>query len=263
MLEERWVNEKKSIYLNHGALKVKLYLLLKTKEKKMKPLKFLFLFLFAISMTNCGPQEMNVKKEKDVSSGLAILSDNAKEEVNGNEDTIHHQSDIDADVDTDSESSMYLYIRLPFITIRPPKNGYPYQVGVSRKMPKKYRGDLTPHLNWVKIKNHLYASRTVVISPKAKHMRMGVIVDLSSVSHVCFFGESQPIVPMVNSNSNSNSNKSLYQCLDYRDMHKGTIWSPIVNGDRIGVEVFVYANKKTKKIPNSSFKIDRISHGYR
>ena len=89
-----------------------------------------------------------------------------------------------------------------------------------------------------------------VTSPGATDMRMGVLVDLAPGGELRFFG------------ADAGRHFSVFtrEDLAWEGSKPQILWSPVVKGDTIGVEITLPSRAARSTF---SFRVDRISHGYR
>ena len=125
----------------------------------------------------------------------------------------------------------------------------PLQVGFHRTMPDEYQDDLAPQLDWIPLDDGTIASTMSVTSPEATNMRMGILVDLPPGGEIRFFGV----------DTQQRSSIITREDINWKGDKPQTRWSPVVEGDTIGVEIVLPSEEV---LSSFSFTIDRISHGY-
>ena len=125
----------------------------------------------------------------------------------------------------------------------------PAPVAFHRDMPEEFQGDLSSRLDWTLLADGTIAAAMSVTSPGATDMRMGVLVDLAPGGEFRFFGadagERLPVITRAD--------------LAWKGDKAQTLWSSVVEGDTIGVEITL---PSPAAVPTFSFRVDRISHGY-
>ena len=125
----------------------------------------------------------------------------------------------------------------------------PVPVAFHRDMPEQFQGDLSSRLEWTPLDDGSIAAAMSVTSPGATDMRMGVQVYLPPGGEIRFFGADAdrrfPVITRAD--------------LAFKGDKAQTLWSPVVEGDTIGVEI---ALPSRAALPAFSFSVDRISHGY-
>ena len=125
----------------------------------------------------------------------------------------------------------------------------PVAVAFHRDMPEEFRGDLSSRLEWTPLAGGSIAAAVSVTSPGAADMRMGVRVDLAPGGELRFFGADAgrrfPVVTRAD--------------LAWKGGRPRTLWSPVVEGDTIGIEITLPSRNA---LSTFSFSVDRISHGY-
>ena len=125
----------------------------------------------------------------------------------------------------------------------------PVAVAFHREMPEQFLGDLSSRLEWTPLGDVALAAAMSVTSPGATDMRMGVLVDLPPGGELRFFGTDAgrrfPVVTRAD--------------LAWKRGEPQTLWSPVVEGDTIGVEITLPSRAA---LSTFSFRVDRVSHGY-
>ena len=125
----------------------------------------------------------------------------------------------------------------------------PVAVAFHRDMPEEYGGDLSSRFEWIPLAGGPIAAAMSVTSPDATDMRMGVQVDLPPGGELRFFGADAgrrfPVITRAD--------------LAWKGGKPQTLWSPVVEGDTIGVEITLPSRAA---LSTFTFRVDRISHGY-
>ncbi len=134
----------------------------------------------------------------------------------------------------------------------PASDNGPLQIGVHRGLPIKFRGDLAPRLKWIARHDGSIVSAVVVTSPGALEMRAAMLVDLPPGGEIRFFGgdanERLPVTTRAN-----------IHWLKDPDWRPATLWSPVVGGDSLGIEITLPSRRA---LAATSFRVEKISHAY-
>ena len=129
---------------------------------------------------------------------------------------------------------------------RAPGRG-PVAVAFHREMPEQFQGDLSSRLEWTPLDDGSIATTISVTSPGATDVRMGVLVDLPPGGELRFFGAGERFRVVTRAD------------LARKGSEPRTLWSPVVEGDTLGVEITLPSRTALSAF---SFRVDRISHGY-
>ena len=125
----------------------------------------------------------------------------------------------------------------------------PVPVAFHRDMPEEFRGDMSSGLEWTPLGDGALAAAMSVTSPGATDVRMGILVDLPPGGELRFFGADAgrrfPVITRAD--------------LAFKGGKPQTLWSPVMEGDTIGVEITLPSRTALSAF---SFHVDRISHGY-
>ena len=97
----------------------------------------------------------------------------------------------------------------------------PLRIGFHRDVPKRFRGDLLPRLDWTPVGNGEVAAALLVSSPNAKSIRIGLYASLPKGAQLRFFQPEGVGTP--------------YAVVAPAD--REMFWSPSLAGDAIGVEI--------------------------
>ena len=134
----------------------------------------------------------------------------------------------------------------------------PLQIGFHRAMPDEYQGDLSALMEWTPLADGSIASAVSVTSPEALAVRAGIRAELGPGGEIRFFGGG--------SSSKDGAQGRARQVLpvmtrtDFQeDGELEIVWSPIVEGDTIGIEVTLPSREALSAF---SFSIEKISHIY-
>ena len=181
-------------------------------------------------------------------------SDDAGMEVSGETSPIVPETVSDADRAlrlNPSDTTNALHITLPpaHAPQQSSRLSGPLQVGFHRTMPDEYQDDLAPKLEGIPLHDGTIASTLSVTSPGATGTRMGILVDLPPGGEIRFFGTDMvqhfPVITRAD--------------IVWKGDKPQTLWSPLVEGDMIGIEIVLPSEEAWSSF---SFKIDRISHIY-
>ena len=126
----------------------------------------------------------------------------------------------------------------------------PVPVAFHRDLPEEFQGDLSTWLEWTPLgAGEAIAAAMSVTSPGATDMRMGVLVNLAPGGELRFFG------------ADAGRHFSVFTRADlaWKGGKPQTLWSPVVKGDTIGIEITLPSRAA---LSTFSFRVDRISHGY-
>ena len=188
-----------------------------------------------------------------------------------------------------SQTSVALQIDLPAAdasvkqSIARNSGDWPLQIGVHRAMPDEFQGDVSPKLDWEEMADGSIVSSVSVTSPSALAVRMGIEVELPDGGELRFFdgqsnqGSDNPGYPVIGAkdlvlgNSTSETNRAFTAApetagtgnalsglsFSLNDDGPETLWSPVVKGDTIGVEISL---PSPEALSTFSFSIDKISH---
>ena len=122
-------------------------------------------------------------------------------------------------------------------------NNPPLQIGFGRALPASYRGNLAAQLPWDKQHDGSVVSALSLTSPGAKALRIALRAKLPAGAELRFFSPS--------------NTKQRLPPLTRRDFSLEALWSPVIEGDTLGIEITLpSAAKRT----NLSLTIDRVSH---
>ena len=167
--------------------------------------------------------------------------------------------------------------------------GLPLQIGVHRAISNEFQGDLSPKLDWEEMGDGSIVSSVSVTSPGASAMRMSIEVELPDGGELRFFdgqsntgtdGSGFPVIdakdlasrnespgPLATSSVDLGSLRTMKALptgealsgLSFPSSGDGpeTLWSPIVQGDTIGVEISLPSAHARSSF---SFSIEEISH---
>ena len=127
--------------------------------------------------------------------------------------------------------------------------GGPFQVAFYREIPEELQGNPLSRLAWTVLDDGSIVSSMSVTSPGAVHIRLGLHIELPAGGEIRFF--------------DPNSSQHFYTITETSITGTGeedrTLWSPLVQGDSLGVEVVL---PSSKSLSTFTLSVERISHGY-
>ena len=133
-------------------------------------------------------------------------------------------------------------------TARTSKNG-PLKIGFERDMPSEFQGDLTAQLDWIPLEDGSFVGAMSVTSPDASAMRVGILAEPVAGAEIRFFGKYAD---------------QLFPKITQTDFFKGrepeVLWSTVVEGDTIGIEITLPSRKA---LSIYSIRIAKIAHIWR
>ena len=124
----------------------------------------------------------------------------------------------------------------------------PLQIGLERDMPSELRSDISPRLEWTALEDGSFVGAVSITSPDASAMRMAIHADLAAGGEIRFFGEYPD---------------QRFPVFTQSDFHledggeTGALWSPVVEGDTIGVEITLPSRKALSAF---SLSVGAVSH---
>ena len=166
----------------------------------------------------------------------------------------------------------------------------PLQIGFHRAMPDKFQGDLSPRLDWVDMGDGSIVAALSVTSPEASAMRMGIRAELPEGGEIRFFdgqtdqGHDDPGFPVIGwddlhlkderpaippppvvkggatGTDGAPPSRDALPALSLTlkgGSNPEILWSPVVEGDTIGVEITLPSVEARSAF---SFGIEKISH---
>ena len=159
----------------------------------------------------------------------------------------------------------------------------PLQIGVHRAISDEFQGDLSPKLDWEEMGDGSIVSSVSVTSPGASAMRMSIEVELPEGGELRFFdgqsnqgpdGSGYPVIG-VKDLAARNATPEMPRAsaaepetagagsalsgmsFSLKDATADVLWSPVVKGDTIGVEISL---PLADTLSTFSFGIEKISH---
>ena len=133
----------------------------------------------------------------------------------------------------------------------------PPRIGFHRAMPGEFQGDLSSRIDWVSLDDGSIVGTLSVTSPGASATRAGVQAELPAGGEIRFFDEGT--VPGHAEPRPVNQDFPVFTRDDFR-VDGGTpqvLWSPIGEGDTIGVEI---ALPSRETLSAFSFRMEKVSH---
>ena len=136
---------------------------------------------------------------------------------------------------------------------------WPPQIGFHRTIPSEFQGDLSSLIDWVSLDDGSIVGTLSVTSPEASAMRAGIHADLVAGGEIRFFGERT--VQGHAEQRRTNQDPHVITRADFHVEGGGSeiLWSPIVEGDTLGVEITLPSREAVSAL---SFRIEKVSHIY-
>ncbi len=134
----------------------------------------------------------------------------------------------------------------------------PLQIGFARTMPSKFRGDLSPLIDWTPLGDGSIVGALSVTSPEALAIRAGIHAELGSGGEIRFFGRYTAMG--YTEQGRANLDLPVITQEDFPEGEKPELlWSPTVEGDTIGIEITLPSQEALSAF---SLSIERLSHIY-
>ena len=135
----------------------------------------------------------------------------------------------------------------------------PFRIGFHRVMPNEFQEDLSPLLRWVSRDDGSIASSVIVTSAGAFAMRAGIHAELPAGGELHFFGGAE-----TKQQAEQGRTAPALPVITQADFHleggkPEILWSPVVEGDSIGVEITLPSREA---LTDFSFAIEKVSHIY-
>ena len=127
--------------------------------------------------------------------------------------------------------------------------GGPLRIAFYREIPEELEAASLSQLAWTALDDGSIVSSMSVTSPGAVHIRLGLDVELPPGGEMRFFDP----------DSSQHLHTITETSLAGTGVEDRTLWSPLVQGDSIGVEVVLPSQKTLSAF---SLSVERISHGY-
>ena len=132
----------------------------------------------------------------------------------------------------------------------------PLQIGFHRAIPDEYQGDLSALMEWTPLADGSIVSAVSVTSPDALALRVGIRAELGSGGQVRFFGGGSSAKDGVQDRA-----PQVFPVMTRADFQEDgeteAVWSPVVEGDTIGIEVTMPSREARSDL---SFRIEKVSH---
>ena len=131
----------------------------------------------------------------------------------------------------------------------PAAAGRPPRIGFHRVLPARYQGELAGRLNWTDLADGSMVGSLTVASPGAVAVRLALLAQLPAQAEIRFFRPDAPA--------------SRFRVVTAKDFHVlpdgelEPLWSPVVAGDAIGVEVTL---PSLAARAGFSLRLDKVSH---
>ena len=131
----------------------------------------------------------------------------------------------------------------------------PLQIGFHRALPDEFRGDLSSLMEWTPLAGGSIVSAVSVTSPEALEVRAGIQAEMDPGGEIRFFSGSSM---KDGTQSRARQEFPVMTGADFREVGESEIlWSPIVEGDTIGIEITLPSRDD---LSTFSFTIEKISH---
>ena len=125
----------------------------------------------------------------------------------------------------------------------------PLAIGFHRDVPTGFKGDLSPELGWVEVSGGSFVGSLSVTSPGAESVRVGIRAALPPGGEMRFFGEEDDErFPVVTGEDFTIEGDEIQ-----------TLWSPVVDGDTIGIEIALPSEKARDAF---WITIDAVAHTF-
>jgi lysyl endopeptidase len=141
------------------------------------------------------------------------------------------------------------------------KRNVPAQIGIGRIMPLPYseKIDLS-NLKWIRLDSGGQASLLTVTSSGAKAMRMALSVSaIAEGIEIRFFGIEAPerVFGPYTARELLRDGSQIEKSKEGNVPHREPFWSPVIEGETIGMEIFIPAGQRQDQL---SFTIPQIAH---
>ena len=149
------------------------------------------------------------------------------------------------------EPGLAIALALPApVRLAPPRDaGGPTRIGFHRALPVRFQGDLAPHLEWTAVDSGGVVASLTIVSPGAVSIRGALLAQLPPRGEIRFFRPAEPVRP--------------FRVITARDFHiqpdgeMEPLWSPVIQGDAIGIEVTLPSRAA---IAGFSLRLPKVSH---
>ena len=139
-----------------------------------------------------------------------------------------------------------------------PNPGVPLQVGIPRPVPESGRGDLLANSNWTTLGDGASVTSIAVHAPGADRLRVAVQAVLPRGAQVRFFGldRAEDATYPVYTRERFERHGADRLTVEAGGDSGGLLWSPIVDGDTLGIEIELAAGEN---LADARLRIVRIS----
>lgn len=124
----------------------------------------------------------------------------------------------------------------------------PLQIGFHRSMPEEYAGELKDRLYWFPGDDDTIVAALTVNSPGAAAMRVALRLQNLGEGEIRFFGERSGTIFVLNTQTDVLGNK---------DIREKTTWSPVVDGETVGIEIVLPSSEALRAF---AIEVEKISH---
>ena len=131
----------------------------------------------------------------------------------------------------------------------PPTAGRPPRIGFHRALPARYQGELAGRLVWTDLADGSMVGSLTVASPGAVAIRLALLAQLPAQAEIRFFRPDEPA--------------GRFRVVTAEDFHVlpdgelEPLWSPVVQGDALGIEVTLPSRAARAGF---SLRLDKVSH---
>ncbi|MBC2711954.1 MAG: trypsin-like peptidase domain-containing protein [Desulfosarcina sp.] len=137
----------------------------------------------------------------------------------------------------------------------------PLQIGFGRDFPMSYRGNLIPLLDWEELDEGSLATSFTITSPDARAIRIALKADgIPDGVEFRFFSLQYPdqiFGPYTAKDIEAKNDEKIDQAGNDSTKQTFIFWSPVIEGDTIGVELYMPPSRHR---PNFTLTIPKVSH---
>ena len=133
--------------------------------------------------------------------------------------------------------------------VPPPAAGKPPRIGFHRALPARFRGELAGRLVWTELADGAVVGALTVASPGAVAVRLALLAQLPAQAEIRFFNPAE-----------SGRRFRVVTAGDFHVLPDGEsepLWSPVVQGEAIGIEVTLPSRAARAGF---SLRLDKVSH---
>ena len=133
--------------------------------------------------------------------------------------------------------------------VPPPAAGKPPRIGFHRALPARFRGELAGRLVWTELADGGVVGSLTVASPGAVAVRLALLAQLPAQAEIRFFNPAEP-----------GRRFRVVTAGDFHVLPDGELeplWSPVVKGAAIGIEVTLPSQAARAGF---SLRLDKVSH---